>query len=228
MIWSQKTGAAFAAPVNCYVLMATVAAAAMTAAVVAFIMMMLSVMVALNIGIIQQIAGNQGSHSCISAAGNTAVQLNACCCQSHLSTAADTAADENICVESSQHTGQGTVTAAVGIHNLRGYYLTVLDIIDFKFLGMAEMLENHTIFISDCNSHCGISFRFFILFMIMLLITEGLPAVLGSVTKPEISSGNLKGFAFDQHLCQFFPGGCVNHLNRGTRNTHPLSAGFLG
>ena len=41
--------------------MATMAAAAVTAAGMTFVMMVFSVMITLNIGIIQQIAGNQAS-----------------------------------------------------------------------------------------------------------------------------------------------------------------------
>ena len=152
MMWSQKTGAAFAAPVTCWILMATVAAAAVTAAKVAFLMVVFPVMIALNIGIVEQVAGNQGFHSCISVAGNTAVQLNACCCKSHLGTAADTAADQDICMQRGQHTGQGTVAAAVGIHHFGGNDLAVLNIVNLKFLGMAEMLENLAVFIGNCNS----------------------------------------------------------------------------
>ena len=98
--------------------MTAVAAAAVTAAGMALTVMVIAVMVALHIGIVQQVACNQCLHSCISTAGNTTEELDAGCCQCHLGTAADTAADQNICLDRRQDTCQSTVAAAVGIHHL--------------------------------------------------------------------------------------------------------------
>ena len=67
----------------------------MAAAAVAFPMVMV-VMVAAEIGIPIQLAGQEGSHSVVRIAGYTAEQLNSGCCQCHLSAAADSTADQNI------------------------------------------------------------------------------------------------------------------------------------
>ena len=98
--------------------MAAVAAAAMIAAGMALFMVMRTVMIALDIGIIAQAACNKRLHRSVRIAGNTTVKLNARCRQSHLGTAADTAADQHIRLKGRQHTGQCSVAAAVGIHNL--------------------------------------------------------------------------------------------------------------
>lgn len=59
--------------------MAAVAAAAVTAAGMAFTVMMLTMVIALDVRIVHQIAGNQRFHCCISAAGNTAEQTDTGC-----------------------------------------------------------------------------------------------------------------------------------------------------
>ena len=40
-----------------------------------------------------------------------------CCCQSHLGTAADAAADQHICLDQLQQPCQSAVAAAAGVHN---------------------------------------------------------------------------------------------------------------
>ena len=122
--------------------------AAVVAAGVAF-----AVMVAADIGIVVQIACQECFHSVISVTGNTAVELDAGLSQSHLSAAADTAADQNINTAAKQEACQSTVTAAIGIHNFGGDDGAVFDIVDLKLLGMAEMLENQLICVSNCNFH---------------------------------------------------------------------------
>ena len=146
--------------------MTAVAAAAVTAAGMTFFMMVLTVMVALNIGIVEQIAGNQCFHSSIGTAGNTAEEPDAGCCQSHLGTAADTAADQNICLESRQNACQSAVAAAVGIHNLGSNDLAVEHIIDLKLLGVAKVLENFTVFISYRDSHIDSSFQRYVILLL--------------------------------------------------------------
>ena len=136
-------------------------AAAVIAAGMALAMVMV-VMIALDIGIECQLAGNERFHCCVRIAGNAAVQLDARRSQCHLRTTADAAADQNICIQSGQDTCQRAVSAAHGIDNFRCNDLTLLHIIDLKLLGVAEVLENLAVFVSDCNSHRIYSFRFFI------------------------------------------------------------------
>ena len=76
---------------------AAVAAAAVVAAGVGFAVVMVMV-VALNMGIEGQFAGEEGSYRCVRIAGNTAEKLNTGGCQCYLGAAADAAADQNICI----------------------------------------------------------------------------------------------------------------------------------
>ena len=137
--------------------MAAAAAVVITAAaVVAAGMtctMLIVVVIAPDIGVKAQIAGqvigNRGI--CITAAA--AVELNARLCQRHLGTAADTAADQHIDVSACQKTCQRTVTAAVGVDHFRCDDLTVLNFVNLELLGVTEVLEDSTVGISYCNFH---------------------------------------------------------------------------
>ena len=147
------------------VMMMVTAAAVLTAA--AFVMVvMLTVMIALHMGIEIQLACQESFHSRVSIAGNTAVQLDICCSQSHLSAAADTAADQNLCVQGIQHSGQSAVAAAVGVHDLGRNDLALCHIIDLKLLGVAKVLENFTVFISYRDSHIDSPFQRYVILLL--------------------------------------------------------------
>ena len=72
-------------------------AAAMLATGVTFAV--LTVVIAFNSWIVVQIACQQSLYRCIRTAAYAAVQLNACSSQRHLRTAADTAANQNVCLQ---------------------------------------------------------------------------------------------------------------------------------
>ena len=133
-------------------MVAVMFSAAVIAAGVAFAVMMI-VVVAADIGIECQLSGQQGFHSSIGAAGDSTVELYACGCQGHLGTAADTAADQHICVQGGQNAGQSTVAAAVGIDDMGGNDFAILYIIDLKLFRVAEMLKDLAVFVGNCNSH---------------------------------------------------------------------------
>ena len=124
----------------------------MAAAAVAFLMMV-AVMIALNIGVEIQLSFQEGPDSGIRIAGHAAVQLDSGRCQRHLGTAADAAADQNFCLQSSQETGQSAMAAAVGVHHLGRNNSTILYIIDLKLLGVTKVLKDLSVRISNCNSH---------------------------------------------------------------------------
>ena len=129
-------------------LVAAMGTAAVVAAGMAF-----AVVVAADIGIIIQIARQECFHSIVSVTGNAAIELDASLSQSHLCTAADATADQNINTAAKQEACQSAVTAAVGIHDLGGNNAAVFDIVDLKLLGMTKMLENQLVCVSNCNFH---------------------------------------------------------------------------
>ncbi len=148
----------------CRFLMAAVTAAVVTsAAVVAASMtfaMMVVVMIAPDIGIEIQLSFQKSCYCSICAAGHTAIQLDTCCCQRSLCATADAAANQHICVQCCENTGQRAVPTSVGIHNLGSNNGIVLHLIDLKLFGVAEVLEDLSVFVSYCNSHLTVSFAF--------------------------------------------------------------------
>ena len=94
----------------------------------------------------------------ISVAGAAGVQLDACLCQSHLGTAADAAADEAVYPVGSQEARQGAMAAAVGVHYLGGDYGAVFHIVELELSRMAEVLEDLSVFIGNCDFHVDASF----------------------------------------------------------------------
>ena len=57
---------------------------------------------------------------------------------------------------------QRTMAAAARIHNLRRNDISIFHIIDFELFGVAEVLKYTSVFVSYCDSHNMISFRFFV------------------------------------------------------------------
>ena len=129
-------------------LVAAVGTAAVVAAGVAF-----TVMVAADVGIVIQVACQECLHSIVSIAGNAAVELDACLSQSHLSAAADAAADQDVNAAAKEEASQGAVAAAVGVHDLGGDDGAVFHIVDLKLLGVTEVLEDQLVCVSNCNLH---------------------------------------------------------------------------
>ena len=82
-----------------------------------------------------------------------AVEGDACLLQSHPCAAADAAADQNIHIQRLQQAGQSAVAAAVGVHHFRRNDGTVFHFVNFELLGVTEVLEDHTVGISDCDFH---------------------------------------------------------------------------
>ena len=187
---------------------AVTATTAMAAAGMTFAMVMVvTVVIALDVGIVYKLTGDQGIYGFVCVAGNTAEQTDAGCCQCHLGTAADTAADQNIRVQGSQNTCQSAVAAAAGIHDLGAEDLALLHIIHLKLAGMAEMLENFAILIGNCNSHNRFSFRFFIL--VVKFPQEALAAAAGGIftaAEPIVAATDHQGPAVYDGIRQLSPG----------------------
>ena len=135
---------------------AIVASAAMITAYMAFAMVMV-MMVTLDIGIEDQLTFQESCYCCICVAGHTTVQLDASLGQRHLCATADTAADQYICLQCCKNTSQCAMTAAVGVNNLRSNNCTVLYFVDLKLFGVAEVLEDFSVFVGYCDFHNIIS-----------------------------------------------------------------------
>lgn len=137
--------------------MSAVAAAVVITAVMAFAMMVI-VVAAPGIGVVVQSAGQQVTHSLIRVAKGTAVDGDPGLSQSIAGSAADAAADQRLHTQSLEHTRQGSMAAAAGRHHLSGQDLAVLDIVNLKGSGVAKMLENEAVFVSNRDFHKICSF----------------------------------------------------------------------
>ena len=134
---------------------------AVSAAAVAFAMVVgtaafavfVAVMIANGIGIEMKSSCQERSYLSIRISGCTGVKSDACLCQGISCSAADAAADQNLNAMGCKEACKCTVAAAVGIHYLAGEDLSVLRLINLKLFGVSEMLENLSVFVSNCNFH---------------------------------------------------------------------------
>ena len=203
------------------------AAAAVGATGVAFAVVV--VVVAMDIGVEGQLSLRQCLSRGIRAAGHAAVEPDARLCQSHLGTAADAAADQGIHIQGVQNPGQRAVAAAVGVHHFRRHHLAVLDVIDLELLGVAKVLENFAVFISNCYTHGCFSFRFSVFFFQNLPIAGTVGAgFFSAAAQPVVSARDPQGDALHQHVRKLSPGIGVNLLDRGPGHLHPGGALLLG
>jgi hypothetical protein len=115
------------------------------------------VVIASDLGIEIQLIGKECAYRLITGAADTAKQLDAGTRKSHLCAASDTAADKYRYVLLREKSRQRTVTATARADHLGGYYRSVFHRIDFKLLGVSEMLKDLSVFISYCNFHYVIS-----------------------------------------------------------------------
>jgi len=139
----------------------SVLAAAVVAAFVTFFAVLMVVMVALDIRVEAELTLEISLYSLVTFACYAAEKLDACACESSLSTSADTAADKHINAVCAENTCESAVTFAVCADNFAFHYLIIFDIIELELGSSAEMLENISIFISYCNSHfCFLRYSF--------------------------------------------------------------------
>ena len=94
----------------------------------------------------------------IGVAGASGVQLDAGLGQGHLGTASDAAADEAVHAVGCQEARQSAVAAAVGVHHLGGDHGAVFHVVEFELGRVAEVLEDLSVFIGNCDFHADASF----------------------------------------------------------------------
>ena len=134
------------------------ATAVFTASVLLAVMMVM--VVAFGIGIISKVPCNKALYRLVCISIDTAIELNACLGKCHLCAAADTAADQHICIELGKKPCECTMSASVGVDHLSGENFIAFNSINLELLRVTEVLKNFTIAISYCDFHLMISFRF--------------------------------------------------------------------
>jgi len=131
----------------------TVVVAAAAAAVVLAAPM---VVIADGVGVKLQGSVEKCLYSLVSHTDDTGIEHHAGLCQCSAGAAADTAADEHISLQLLQKGRQSTVTAAVGRNDHRIDDLTAHHIIYLELLGVAKVLEDLAVFISNRDTHMEI------------------------------------------------------------------------
>ena len=132
--------------------------AAMVAASVPLAVMV--VVVAFYIGIKSKRAAEQCFDCVIAGTVNTTEKLDTGLGKCHLCATADATANKSVNAENRKQSCKCSVTATVSINNLAVYNFSILCGIDFKLLGMTEVLEDLSVFVSYCNFYCTVSFAF--------------------------------------------------------------------
>jgi len=135
------------------VLAAVMTAAIVVAAIVTVAIVTVAMVAADGVGIINEVAAEQGVHALVRITGGAGEEANLSLSQCRASAAADTAADKNIHVVVLQHTGQGTVAAANGADNFGGDNRVIFNGVNLELLAMSEMLEDLSVGISSSNFH---------------------------------------------------------------------------
>ena len=133
-------------------MMAAAVATAVAAAAMAFAVVVI-VVIATNIGVEFQSACQKQSNCLVCIAPDTTVEFDAGLLECHLCAAANAAANQNICLHSLQQTCQCAVTTAHGVNNLGSNDLAIFHVIDLELGTVAKVLENKTVFVSNCDSH---------------------------------------------------------------------------
>ncbi len=118
----------------------------------------MSVVVAAGVGIIVQCSGSKRLRCFIRRTLNAGIQFDPHVRQRHLSAAANTAADQCIDLGSLKESRQRAMTASVRVNNLFSHNFTVFHVIQLKLRGVSEVLEDLSVFIGNCDSHCVVSF----------------------------------------------------------------------
>ena len=111
---------------------ATVISAGMTAFAVLVVMMATS-----DIRVVAKIAGEQCLDCGIAGAEHAAVESDPCHCQRHLCTAADTSANQYVCVQVLKNGSESAVSSAVGINDGCVDDFFVFHIIDLELVCVA-------------------------------------------------------------------------------------------
>lgn len=127
---------------------------AVTAAIMSIDAMALVLVIAYDIRVKFQAAGQQVGYSLVSIAAYAAIQINTCFSKSAFSAIADTAADKRVYAPFFQNISQCAMAAAVCVNNGGYLNLSILYIVNLKSFCVPKMLKYLSTFICHCDSHC--------------------------------------------------------------------------
>ena len=107
------------------------------------------------------------------------------------------------------------MTASIGINDLLIHDLAVFNVIQLELFGMAEVPEDLSVFVCDCDSHN--IFPFLIDFLIDL-----------DRFVFEVSACDQQPFSVHKSVGNLLPCTLIDGSYRGPGNVHSVGTGFLG
>lgn len=177
-----------------------------------------AVVVAVRAGEVFEVAVEKLLDGLVRFAADAAVERDARFAQRHLRASADAAADQRVHAVEFQKARQRAVTAAHGVHDALRKDLSILDVVQLELGRVAEMLENHAVFVGDCDSHDGFSLR--------VIWKRG---TIGRLRFHAVApAGDRQTLAVDQTVRDLVPRALVELCDRGAGNAHPLRALRVG
>ena len=176
---------------------------------------MLSMVVTLGIRIIFQRSIRKGFCGSIRRSLNACIKLDPGIRKRHLRTHADASADQGVSFHRLQEAGKGAMAASVGINDLLIHDLTLINIIQLKLLGMTEVLEDLSVFVSDCDPHGICSF-----------LNDFLVDL--NRFKFTVSTCDQQPFPVHKGVGDFFSRTVINGRYGRPGYVHPGGTGFLG
>ena len=198
---------AFTVVVSAFMPLAMVMATIMTFTV------MMAVVITFCVGIILQCPFGQRLRGRVCRACHATIKSDSRLGQRVLRTHANSAADQRVRLRRFQKPGKRAVAAAIGGDDLLSYYSAILYIVELKLLGVAEMLEDLSVFISDCDSHISCSF-----------LNDILRALIVELIIP---APDQELFSVYQCICDFSPCALVDGCHSSTGYSHPFSTLLL-
>ena len=171
-------------------------------------------MIAMHVRIILQRARQKRLCRFICRTFLAGVQPDADLCDGCPSHCADPAAKQDVRFRRFQKAGKRAVMDAVRVNDLFVHDLPFLDVVQFELLRLAEMLENLSVLISDCDSHDGSSFPCnFLLHLKRFVCTA--------------AADDQQLLSVHKHIRNLFPRAVVDRRNGGSGNVHPCRTFLL-
>ena len=161
---------------------------------------------------LRDLTRKEGIHDIVAVARRTGIDIDAGLSEGVNSPAADATADKHVDAACCKHAGKSAMTNTIRAYYLRGYNLTVFDVVDLELLCSTKVLENLTIFVGYRDPHT-----------VLLLVRPSVCVRLRSGVVRNVSTRDDKTTTVDQSICDLGMSAAANHGDRGARNAHALS-----
>ena len=190
--------------------------AAVVAAAVAALTVLMVMVVAVDIGIIAEVSDQQRRDRRVRLTADAAVELDARLCQRGLRAAADAAADQSVHAALHEEARQRAMAAAVGVDHLCADDLAVRYVVELELRRVAKVLEDHAVFIGNCDFHGNFSFIF--VFAFAASGDTALPLL--SAADAAVSAADAQRLPVDEAGGDLAPRALVDLLHGRAGNVH--------